>query len=58
MAKRALKQRSLIFILSDFFVPAFESPLMALSVQHEAVLVQGFDVAERGEGIRGLIGNL
>lgn len=46
-AHNALKRRSLIFLISDFFsVPGWEKPLMLLNQRHEVVALRIFDQRE------------
>ncbi len=47
-ARKVLKVRSLVVILSDFLMPPFRAELQALARRHEVVLFHGFDDAERG----------
>jgi uncharacterized protein (DUF58 family) len=53
-AQRVLKVRSLILILSDFIMPAFEAELRSIARRHEVILLHGFDDAERGAGLSGI----
>jgi len=52
--QNVLKNRSLIVVLSDFWVPAFEKELRQLSRKHEIVLLHCYDDAERGYGLSGV----
>jgi uncharacterized protein (DUF58 family) len=48
MAGRAIRRRSLIFIVSDFFsAPGWERPLRYLTQRHEVLAVQLYDPRER-----------
>ncbi len=49
-----LPTRSMILILSDFMVPAFENEFMRLARTHEVILLHGYDDAERGIGLKGV----
>jgi uncharacterized protein (DUF58 family) len=49
-----LKNRSLIFVISDFLLPEFETWLTPVAKRHELVLIQGYDEAERGRGLSGV----
>jgi uncharacterized protein (DUF58 family) len=52
-ASKALKVRSLVFIVSDFLVPEFEKELRMVASRHEVVLLHGFDPSESGVGLDG-----
>lgn len=52
--RRALKNRSLVVILSDFALPAFDVELRTLATRHEIVLLQGLDACEQGQRISGV----
>jgi len=45
---QVLKQKSIIIVLSDFWLPGFEEAFVPLSERHETILVHCFDDAERG----------
>ncbi|NBT58429.1 DUF58 domain-containing protein, partial [bacterium] len=52
--QNVLKQKSLLFIVSDFLLPSFKNELLPLSSKHEIILLQGYDDSERllsGRGI-------
>ena len=53
-AAQSLKHRSLIIILSDFWVPPFESTLGTAAKRHECILLHGYDDREAGTGISGM----
>lgn len=44
-----LKQRSIVIVISDFWLPEFEQELIPLSRRHEIILLHCFDDAERGD---------
>ncbi|MFM8268704.1 MAG: DUF58 domain-containing protein [Pseudomonadota bacterium] len=52
--QKALNHRSLVFIVSDFLLPAFKSHLLPLSFKHEVILLQGYDDSERLLSNRGI----
>lgn len=45
---------SLIFIISDFWVPDFQEELKLLTKRHKAVLIHCFDDAEKGSFLHGI----
>ena len=53
-ASQSAKHRCLLIILSDFWVPPFESALGSASKRHECILLQGYADEEAGSGISGL----
>jgi hypothetical protein len=48
------KHRSLVIVLSDFWMPGFEKELQLVTKKHELVLLHCYDDAERGLGISGV----
>jgi uncharacterized protein (DUF58 family) len=53
-ARRALKSRSLIYVISDFDAPPFETELRALAARHEVTLIRGTAPVEQGENLDGV----
>ncbi len=49
-----LKHRSMVIVLSDFFLPPFERELAALSRRHEVMLLHCYDDLEKGLGHSGV----
>ena len=48
---KSLSHRSLVIILSDFWVEDFEAELGMASRRHECILVHGYDQLEMGSGV-------
>jgi uncharacterized protein (DUF58 family) len=48
------KHRSLVIVLSDFWMPPFEKELQLVAKKHEMILLHCYDDAERGLGISGV----
>jgi len=51
---RALHNKSLLVIISDFLMPSFSNELLPLGQKHELILLQGFDDSERLLSNRGV----
>ncbi len=53
-ARRVLKSRSLIYVLSDFEGPPFDAELRTLAARHEVTLIRGTAPVEKGESLDGV----
>jgi uncharacterized protein (DUF58 family) len=49
----ALKNRAILFVISDFNLPDFRRELVALSRRHEVILLHAFDDWEQGRALPG-----
>lgn len=50
-----LKHRSIIIVLSDFWMPSFRNEAIRLAKHHELVLLHCYDDAERGLSMKGIL---
>lgn len=52
---QVLKQKSIVIVLSDFWLPDFESTLVPVAERHETIFLHCFDDGERGALKAGIV---